>query len=368
MENKLHHTINDKKTPALEDRYSLDLPDAMENQTTLEIIANSTENAIEIETPFGTAHFSSVLSDGSDVFPSLSKGTLNRTFTENIPKYAQTQQTNKHLKSDISNATQKPQKLTDTLYSRYTLYTKSAKVYPDKVIINKFKRVIARSTGDIPPPARANPKKQTPEEAEHSRERSIARTRRTIFDLVQSNDFQFFGTLTFDPKKHPECRDREWAVKQFTQYMNNQKKINGDFKYLAIPETMKDGKIHFHVLLGGYKGKLTPTKLVQRSKKMIQRYKMPLWEKKFGFADFEDIGSKEHLGLYITKYITKEITSSSINADAKKRYMASRNLTRPRQIIGDDEVEKLLSSGEYSKIPANSYENEHLEQLTFEKL
>ena len=88
--------------------------------------------------------------------------------------------------------------------------------------------------------------------------------------------------------------------------------------------------------------------------------------KKYGFADIEDISSKERLASYITKYITKEITDYSIEEGAKKRYMASRNLDRPRKVYDEDKITQMMAL-DLDTEPVNRYENEHISISTYRR-
>jgi hypothetical protein len=163
-----------------------------------------------------------------------------------------------------------------------------------------------------------------PQYSEDNTERSLRRTRKQITDLVICNDFDTFGTFTFR-------EDRDDPVKckrKMSTWLTNQKKKNGHFRYLIVQEFHKDKKsIHFHILLGGYTGKLTlarnphtkaPLKIKGRQQYNFAEYKL-------GHSQAEFINSKKKAGYYLRKYITKGM----VLFPGKKRYWPSRGLSIP---------------------------------------
>lgn len=182
-------------------------------------------------------------------------------------------------------------------------------------------------------------------------------------DLAQCNDFDKFATLTFDPKKHPRCREVEYTDKKIIHWLNNQQKRYGAFRYIVAKEPMKDGKIHYHMVLGGFTGHYHKTNIRKNGR---QAYKIDSWEKSNGFADMEDIGNKEASIMYLMKYLQKEL-SSSIHVKGSRRYFASKGLRRPEKTYGIEE-DQIASKFRTDKAPSDEFENDYVQISVFDKL
>ena len=89
---------------------------------------------------------------------------------------------------------------------------------------------------------RRNHKKDTPsaEDIDRSRRRAAAKCR----EYALCNDFDYFVTLTLDPKKIDRYSISE-AVKRLRVWLDNRVRRNG-LKYILVPELHKDGAVHFH--------------------------------------------------------------------------------------------------------------------------
>src|SRR5690606_10827465 len=81
--------------------------------------------------------------------------------------------------------------------------------------------------------------------------KSLARSRRTIFDYALCNDFDLFVTFTFDPRKVNRYDMAATYVKMQSWLARHQRKQlekQDTFRYIIVPEKHKDGAIHFHAL------------------------------------------------------------------------------------------------------------------------
>lgn len=177
---------------------------------------------------------------GSDLFPSLSKGTSLAS-----------------------------KSLTDTHTPDIQVQTVT-KVYADKVMHIQLKFPYFKKPEKTENTLDDTPKERTEEQINDSIDSSLRRTRREIADLVDCNDFDKLITFTFDPKKHPLCKDYEYAKKIIIKWLKNQQLTHGAFRYVLIPERQSSGNIHFHALLGGFTGKYHEVPL---SKKQQNRKK-----------------------------------------------------------------------------------------------
>lgn len=157
-----------------------------------------------------------------------------------------------------------------------------------------------------------------------------------IKDIARSNNFNYFGTLTFDPKneelKGIDLSDLKsvWPVvtkfiRKINDFINNNK-LPKTFKYIIIPERHKSGNFHFHTLITVPEALLS---IAEGSFKGRDRFNLPIWS--YGFSSLiaieEGNESRAKLSHYITKYITKDVSDSSYFGIP--RYKCSRGLSRP---------------------------------------
>lgn len=165
---------------------------------------------------------------------------------------------------------------------------------------------------------------RTPEMIKHSLQTSLNRTKNTIFDLSKSNEWEFFITLTFDPKKY-DSTNYDTVTKILTEFMHRmRKKKSKDLIYMIVPEFHADGKkYHFHGLLANIGDiKMIPSGHLDKDANDI--YNMPAWI--YGYSTATKIKDTVRASAYITKYITKECVQHTKH---KKRYYASQNIKHP---------------------------------------
>ncbi len=159
--------------------------------------------------------------------------------------------------------------------------------------------------------------------------RSVNRTREQLADLVLSNDFEYFLTVTFDGKKVDRYNDKV-TRKKMQYWLNDLKKLYKDIKYIAVAEYHKKGALHFHCLLGGVTDKeLGLIDSGKRVKKGLTKgeiiYNTRRW--KFGWSTVTKIKNKDACKRYILKYVTKQNTD--LRFFVKKRYWYSLNCEKP---------------------------------------
>lgn len=155
-------------------------------------------------------------------------------------------------------------------------------------------------------------------------DRSVRRSRAVIRDLVLCNEFDWFCTFTFDPKKYDRYNFNLLKLVMIKWIKNQMASHSPNLKYLVVPELHKNGAIHFHALLKNFNGR---TKL--SSKKSKGNYKIyNLTGFRAGFTTASPLDdNKIAVAEYISKYITKEI----ITIFNKNRYFCSQNLERPKK-------------------------------------
>lgn len=190
------------------------------------------------------------------------------------------------------------------------------------------------------------------EEQTEMRSGALRRTRMTIMRLVNSNpDFITFLTLTFDENKFENKKDITEFEKCNYLFMTFIQRLKYNFlgiKYLAVPEFQGDyyfrtgikkefgGAIHYHLLLN----QKADTKKIEK-----------VW--RHGFVKINKIKSINNVGLYVSKYLSKE--SFNRKYFGKKKFFYSRNLNRPQEFKGQECEEMLMG---YCPPPEKVYEKE----------
>lgn len=165
--------------------------------------------------------------------------------------------------------------------------------------------------------------------SETNQERSIRRTQKRISDYVLCNLFELFVTFTFGEDRQNIDKKRQ----QMSDWLRNQRKRNGKFDYLIIPELHKDGEsLHFHALFYGYLG-LIEKAINPKTGELITQNKRPVYvlpEYTLGFTNAKAISSsaadQTRVACYIKKYITKDMPTFK----NRQRYWASKNLRLPK--------------------------------------
>lgn len=197
---------------------------------------------------------------------------------------------------------------------------------------------------------------------------SINRAKTTISDLISSNAWDYFGTLTIEEKNAAELGINPKDVNEVAQYLmkfiNNQNRKQGNkIKYVIIPEYQKNGNVHFHGVFNGirqkdlvkalnnqefkkdkdgsYKlddnGNLIPNELYLKPLKRKGNQVFNYEPYKLGFTDFEQIRNRERVGKYCTKYLHKELLKRCEEFGAHL-YYCSQGLERPK-VLYKKEIE-----------------------------
>lgn len=192
---------------------------------------------------------------------------------------------------------------------------------------------------------RRKSKKEKPKEDEIDKriksDFSLRRTRANIVRLVNSNpELKVFITLTFDDKKSSDgsFADITKCNLIFSNFIKRLKRYYPDLLYLAVPEFQSDyyfrskirkehgGNIHYHVL----------SNLPYTANNSLAK----LW--RYGFVNINNIRHVSRVGLYVAKYITKELFDGRLAG--KKKIFYSRQLKRPEIIITGQKVKAYLNS------------------------
>ena len=200
-------------------------------------------------------------------------------------------------------------------------YKTRIKEYPDGTRhLTVYNNSIATDVSDPSANASAGVQKEiTPEEIEHTKQRNLSKVKTKIRDYCLSNNFTFFWTITFEDNRY----DYADAFDRMSRWLEKMRKKHGKFDYIMIPETHKDGAIHFHGVTGGFDGQIVDSGVKHKGAKV---FNCPEWE--YGFTTLTAIRSRKKCASYITKYFTKEM-QNTIVGKGKKKYWCSRGLRLP---------------------------------------
>lgn len=205
--------------------------------------------------------------------------------------------------------------------------------YEQAIRINhKRKRRQSKKKPKVPEVKESEEQKENKEFNRFKRnEFSFRRTRANIVRLVNSNpDLKVFITLTFDDKKLDDgsFTDITKCNLIFSNFIKRLKRHYPDLRYLAVPEFQGDyyfhskikkefgGNIHYHVL----------SNLPYTANSRLA----DIW--KFGFVKINNVRHVSRVGLYVAKYIGKELFDGRLAG--KKKIFYSRQLVKPEVFIG----------------------------------
>lgn len=188
-----------------------------------------------------------------------------------------------------------------------------------------------KQVGSINHKGGANEKSEISDKAQEERtKKQNYAIKRKIRGYALANDFEWFVTLTLDPKKNDSFNYEE-SKKLLLKWCRHMRDIYGKFDYIIIPEFHKSGAVHFHGLLGDIPANFVeathPVSRQPISRNERQVYNLADW--KHGFTDCEKIIDSEKTASYLTKYITKELMTNK-EMFRKKRYFSSKGLKKPK--------------------------------------
>ena len=175
---------------------------------------------------------------------------------------------------------------------------------------------------------------------------SLSRTRSTIEQILYSNEFSLFITLTIqnDTQGNPPTReDVEAHIKKRMRALRRANKA--PVRYLLVPELSDKGRWHIHGVLGGVQehlimelsGKVPvlPCYMYNRPQKKMHCYDIPLLSNGVGYFLAEEIVQDSGPnGLdYLVSYLCKKMYVDKYpHTSYKHRISTSRGLLRPKPI------------------------------------
>lgn len=150
-------------------------------------------------------------------------------------------------------------------------------------------------------------------------ERSRARAKSKLYDIIMSNNFKWFVTLTLNPKEIDRS-DYSAIVKKLNHFLGNRVRRQ-NLKYVGVAELHKKGGLHFHFLVndalnlehsGTYirpsGGMPVKQSTLEKQGFTVEQcrdvYNVTDW--KIGFSTaIELYGERAAIANYVGKYITK---------------------------------------------------------------
>lgn len=158
-------------------------------------------------------------------------------------------------------------------------------------------------------------------DVEHSQRVSRNRTLNNLYYDTRSNVWDWFVTLTFDPKKVNRY-DYDECTKRLHSWLTVCRRTCPDMKYILVPEMHKDEAFHFHGLFANCD---TLAFIDSGKKDGSGRVIYNLGKYKLGYTTATVVDDSEKTSYYMTKYITKDLCAATFG---KKRYWKSRNLSK----------------------------------------
>lgn len=171
---------------------------------------------------------------------------------------------------------------------------------------------------------------------------NISRSKSTVKDIVLSNDFNFFVTLTI--KNDYNRYNIDNCFTYLRKFCKKFKRKFKTFDYLFIAEYHKDGAIHFHgvcnIPLNAFELDFYPrTFKSKKDNKFYHCFSSTLFDE-FGRNSFQLIKSKACTSSYILKYISKDCVRTSTH----RLYMCSHGLERAdKTYLDNDKLDKIFT-------------------------
>ena len=193
-------------------------------------------------------------------------------------------------------------------------------------------------------------------QVEVMRDFSLRRTRSRIVRLINANpDLKVFITLTFDSDV-PSLVEANPIFKKFIKRL---KRKRPNLKYIAIPEFQSDndyygrpkpngGAVHYHLLVNF---------------EMASDELKAIWQN--GFVKINRIKHVNHLGLYVSKYVGKNLFD--IRYFGMRKILASKNLEQPIIITVFKEVKEFITNaiGNIPPLFEKSYRSDWLGKIKY---
>jgi hypothetical protein len=142
---------------------------------------------------------------------------------------------------------------------------------------------------------------------------NISRARNKVFEYAMCNEWEHFVTLTIDPNKYDRTNLKKY-YKDLGEFITNEnRKLEKKIKYVLIPELHENGAWHMHGVMMGI-----PSEQLKKNKHGYLDWER--YRNKFGYISIDPIRDKQKCASYLTKYVTKEMSNTISELNAKSYY------------------------------------------------
>lgn len=166
--------------------------------------------------------------------------------------------------------------------------------------------------------------KEKPPDKERSQVVSLSRTIQKINDIVYSNEWEYFVTITLDRERIDRYNYEEIRKRIAKQIQNIKARYAPFLEYVIVPELHADGAYHFHGLFRGTEGICFEDS--GRTVSAIRSHVFNMPQFNYGFNTATLVRDTQRTATYIGKYITKSLNESL--PDNAKRYWSSRGIDK----------------------------------------
>lgn len=219
------------------------------------------------------------------------------------------------------------------------LITSITKTYPTIVKVIRFNVSFSIEIEGKNPHTMTSLNRDKPEYQQELIERADRRAYTNIQDLMLSNNFDHFITLTFDPKINRDVFDVSVCKMKAHRWFESQRKKYGRFGYILVAERHKSGAIHFHGVFQGFKGRLAPRADFDPEKPAYNVSGWSYGEITLALPIKQTEDDKLRVANYVAKYVSKEL----VRFAGGKRFWVSQDLKRPTKTYNDPELQNPTS-------------------------
>lgn len=149
---------------------------------------------------------------------------------------------------------------------------------------------------------------------------NISRALTTCRNIALSNEWDYFITLTLDPKKYDRFNIKQFKVDLSKFFKSLNRKYNCHVNYLLVPEQHKNGAWHMHGLISG-----VPADLITVN--VFGFYDFRPYSTHFGYCSLSPVKSSVAISFYISKHLGKQLYNGIISIN-DHLYICSRGLSR----------------------------------------
>lgn len=192
---------------------------------------------------------------------------------------------------------------------------------------------------------------------------ALCRSKMTVIDYGENNEWTWFSTFTFDQRKIDREDIRACYDKLRIACNHYRNRVDSSFRYLLIPEYHADGQhVHFHGLIytapdnpditGPYKT------WSDKHNRFITYFRSEFFFDRFGAVNLSPVATNS---LYVSAYVTKYMTKQQFMIFGN-RYICSQGLKRSDRFYFDSQEEFALEM--FERIRDTDILGQHLKPCT----